>query len=146
MRLQAALAGRAPVSVSDDEERVLIPVGVLTLLLEQAAQTEILRRKYQRQQALLQDKRVKPGEKVVAAAVGDLAGPGSRWCQRWRNGASQPIRVRPPGPDAGAAGTRRRRADPERGPASPPFWYNRSALRGMGAPWPNESLEWADEV
>ncbi len=78
IRLQLALADREPVSVSDDEERVLVPAGVLALLLEQAAQTETLRAKYQRQQALLQDKRIKPGEKVVAAAVWDLAGPVGR--------------------------------------------------------------------
>jgi len=84
-RLEATLAGRTGVGRGDhrdDGDDSPPPIGVdprlLAFLLEQAAQTETLRRKYQRQSLLLTDKRIKPAEKVLTAAVWDLAAPVGR--------------------------------------------------------------------
>jgi len=83
-RLEAVLAGRTGADYGDDADGddTLAPIGVdprlLALLLEQAAQTETLRRKYQQQSLLLTDRRIKPAEKVLTAAVWDLAAPVGR--------------------------------------------------------------------
>ncbi len=88
-RLEASLASRAGQAAGgdgprhgdgDDEELSLVSVDppLLALLLERAAQTETLRRKYQQQSMLLTDKRIKPAEKVLTAAVWDLAAPVGR--------------------------------------------------------------------
>jgi len=84
-RLEATLASRTTRNHGDDGDDgddSPAPIGVdprlLALLLEQAAQTETLRRKYQQQSLLLTDKRIKPAEKVLTAAVWDLAAPVGR--------------------------------------------------------------------
>jgi len=85
VRLEATLAGRTGVdhcADGDDGDDSPAPIGVdprlLALLVEQAAQTETLRRKYQQQSLLLTDRRIKPAEKVLTAAVWDLAAPVGR--------------------------------------------------------------------
>jgi len=81
-RLEATLADRTGADHGDDGDDTSAPVGVdprlLAFLVERAAQTETLRRKYQQQSLLLTDKRIKPAEKVLTAAVWDLAAPVGR--------------------------------------------------------------------
>ena len=86
-RLEATLAsrrgadhgGHGPHGDGDESLAVVtVDPRLLALLLEQAAQTETLRRKYQQQALLLTDKRIKPAEKVLTAAVWDLAAPVGR--------------------------------------------------------------------
>lgn len=72
----APIAGIAP--ATDGSGMVTIDPGLLALLIEKAMATETLRRKYQQQNLLITDKRLKPGDKVLAAAVWDMAMPEGR--------------------------------------------------------------------
>ncbi len=72
----APLAGVAP--ATDGSGMVTIDPGLLALLIEKSMATETLRRKYQQQNLLITDKRLKPGDKVLAAAVWDMAMPEGR--------------------------------------------------------------------
>lgn len=74
---ERASAGSAPplLTPTEDGDRVAVPATVLALVLDQARQTATLRAKYQRMAALLRDGRLKPGDKVLAAAIWDELPP-----------------------------------------------------------------------
>jgi len=69
----APIAGVAP--ATDGSGWITIDPELLALLIEKSMATDTLRRKYQQQNLLITDKRLKPGDKVLAAAVWDMAMP-----------------------------------------------------------------------
>jgi len=72
----APIAGIAP--ATDGAPWVTVAPQLLAVLIEKAMATDTLRRKYQQQNLLITDKRLKPGDKVLTAAVWDMAMPEGR--------------------------------------------------------------------
>ncbi len=70
------ITGVAP--ATDGNGWVSVDPQLMALLIEKAMATDTLRRKYQQQNLLITDKRIKPGDKVLTAAVWDMAMPEGR--------------------------------------------------------------------
>ena len=68
----SATSYHPPDNGETSQEMVSVDPAVLCLLLNKTAQTETLRAKYQRLSGLIADKRLKPGDKVLTAAVWDM--------------------------------------------------------------------------